>query len=128
MKSAQGSWYCTFKSPTGSIHWFTFEFFAEDPAQSKMHLYSHRIDGVKINPEFRLAVETSELFVALLARDGNDPRGMFSMILKHRPSEGTTCEALEGSIVWNSLTDGTVKTGALQFTRSPPEGHIARLV
>ena len=119
-----GLWYSTFLSPTGNLHWFTLNL-QETLESSDIRLETKRIDERRSNPEFRLTAETSKPFVALLAKGIDDPGGMFSMMLKSLEPNQDALEVLDGQIIWNSLTDSTVKVGNLQFTRTPSSDHPA---
>ena len=93
-------WYSTFVSPAGNLHYFTLDL-NPNFTGARLQLEVQRQDGLKINPDFRVHVETSSPFIALLAKDRNKPEGMLSMIL--HPDE--SIDGMRGEIIWNSLTD-----------------------
>jgi len=118
-------WYATFVSPSGNLHWFML-YLSPTLTEAKLELKVKRKDGLEINPNIKVHIECSGPFIAMLAKDQNEPNGMVSMILH---PDGP--DLMRGQMIWNSLTDGSAGTVRIKeskeivWTTKPPEDHPA---
>ena len=124
-KSISGKWYSTFKSPTGSIHYFTLELDSENWRESTIGLEAKRIADPDKWARPQIAIVSilpcdSVPAVTLLAQETENPEGVFSMIIKFdQAGEGG------GRVLWLSLTDKQVRAELLFFSRTPSSDHPA---
>ena len=121
----ENTWYSTFKSLSGNLHWFTL-YLNSGLTEARLELKVKRKDDLEIDPNVKVHIETSGPFIALLAKDYNKPHGMVSMILH---PDGSNC--MRGQMIANSLTDGkeglvTIRESReIVWTTEPSEDHPA---
>ena len=119
------TWYSSFVAPSGNIQWFTLHLNTSRTV-ARLEVKVKRGDDLQLNPNIKVYIETSEPFVALLAKDYNAPHGMVSMILL---PDGPN--RMIGQKIWTSLTDATKGIVRVQESREilwttvPSDDHPA---
>jgi hypothetical protein len=124
-----GTWYSTFKSPTGSIHYLTLDLKGQDWKDTTIKLEARRVSAPEkwARPELSI---TSILpchaipAVSLMAQETENPEGVFSMIIKF-DEEANKAGGGVGRVLWLSLTDKQVRAELVFFSRVPTSDHPA---
>ena len=116
----RGTWYSDFKSPSSNWHYFTLN--VRFASGSEMALVADRTatDKRLLKVNYRVHVEVCGEFVAILAKDAaKDSLGVNAMILKASDDK----LRMQGRLIWNSLSSGTIEEGQLEWTRMPSAKH-----
>lgn len=114
----RGGWASVFMSPAGNRHDFTLDLErGPEGAAAKMELVQHKPGGATLRVRFHTHVEICGGFVALLSKNAaSGSVGVNAMILKVVGDSNV----MEGVIVWNSLSTGTVECGIMKWVRVLP--------
>jgi len=114
---AVGTWYCDF-CPRQNKQYFILKLTLDSGVpRAELKLEVDRVDERELNVDFKIHLETSGPFIALLAKDKNPPEGTLSMILK-TSDDGVN---LSGRVIWNSLTRGTIDEYTIDWTKKQSE-------
>lgn len=112
---AEGTWYCDFLTPNKQYFTLHLDLLSGVPnAELKLRVDRSPTDNRMLNVDFKLHIEISGPFVALLAKDKNEPEGALAMIVK--PSEDGA--SMSGRVIWNSIRRGTIEEQTMDWTRT----------
>ena len=120
-----GTWNCEkfTNTITGNAHALILVLEEGDDAGLKgsLRVISDRTDGRKIDTLVPLVVQTQGQVSAMMASGVNSPEGLLALLVKHYDGglPPDSVPKLAGQLVWHSLSDGAIRSQAVEFHSQP---------